>query len=405
MAFIGEGSARLLDDRIADAAVSHVVVTLVCGLYVPAWMGLLFAGAVDPLRYIFYGLPLLLAASVLFQRSPNVRGASVLMLFAFSLMVAVDLLLLRAHPDRAAVNAGIIMLLIAGLIPRLVVSERQIKLLFLATILIALLHFLASGHSSIRILDLIRTGTGSALSTAYNSHEGLLSSLYTLFFYATGQTTWAGLAALGMVMGGKRIGILALLLAITFYWIMSRQLPEQTRSGRFAVLLATLAAINITALNLPQLSGAIYNFMQLDVHIEEVMLGRHDMGVELVRELGSRSFGTWLFGAGPGFADALAMRIEGQELPHNDWLKILFDYGVLGSVVFTIFVAFVFSTTPLASALAVLSAIIMMTDNILVYPFYQIPAAMMLAYSENYPDRIRTFRRRVRGDDNTTHAT
>jgi hypothetical protein len=113
------------------------------------------------------------------------------------------------------------------------------------------------------------------------------------------------------------------------------------------------------------------------------MLGRYAIGAEMTHVIENRSLMQSLVGFGPGSANALATLISGGGLgePHNDWLKILYDYGMLGSILITVFLALVFSSSRIAAVIALTSATIMATDNVAIYLYYQIPIVLMVAYS------------------------
>jgi O-antigen ligase len=113
------------------------------------------------------------------------------------------------------------------------------------------------------------------------------------------------------------------------------------------------------------------------------MLGRHAIAVEMAQDIDSRPLVESLIGYGPGSANALATLVSDGTLsePHNDWLKILYDYGILGSAIITIFIALVFSSSPTGAVIALANAIMMTTDNVIIYLYYQFPIVLMVAYS------------------------
>ena len=89
-----------------------------------------------------------------------------------------------------------------------------------------------------------------------------------------------------------------------------------------------------------------------------------------------------IVGDGAGAATATTTIVTQGTLvnPHNDWLKIRVDYGVVGSALITLMLALVFSSSVIGSVLAVMNGVIMMTDNVTIYMFYQFPLALMLNY-------------------------
>lgn len=105
-----------------------------------------------------------------------------------------------------------------------------------------------------------------------------------------------------------------------------------------------------------------------------------------------------LFGNGPGSASALiSARFDNIGHPHNDYLRILHDFGLIGFVPFLIGLVLILRSTmrrarslpePIhkAAALALLGVIgVAVTDNVLVYPFVMLPVGTLVGMSLAYP--------------------
>jgi hypothetical protein len=67
-----------------------------------------------------------------------------------------------------------------------------------------------------------------------------------------------------------------------------------------------------------------------------------------------------------------------RELSRN---HTIYDYGILGSIAITAFIALVFSTSATGAVIAIASAVLMMTDNVVMYLYYQFPIVLMVGYS------------------------
>jgi hypothetical protein len=193
------------------------------------------------------------------------------------------------------------------------------------------------------------------------------------------------------LLGGKRIGVIAILVGLASVFLFRRAKALKRRRNRFIFLLATLGAINIVASNMIEITEYSYYSLRTSVPIEEIMLGRYAIGSEITRVIDNRSPVESLIGFGPGGADALATRVSTGTLkePHNDWLKILYDYGVLGSIAITVFIALVFSTSAVGAVIAIASAILMTTDNVVMYLYYQFPIVLMVGYCALRESRAR----------------
>lgn len=113
---------------------------------------------------------------------------------------------------------------------------------------------------------------------------------------------------------------------------------------------------------------------------------------EVWRELWSEVPNAWLLGHGPGAASALSVQISPAfDQPHNDYLRLIYDFGVIGSALFawlTLRIARLLkramrigppSIAPLAARIAGLTIlIVMITDNPLDYPFVMIPLGALI---------------------------
>ena len=145
-------------------------------------------------------------------------------------------------------------------------------------------------------------------------------------------------------LGGKRVGLLAILGGVAAFYLFRKIATLKEKGSSFIVLLVLLAMINVSALNSIAISEYVYESLHTGTHIEEIMLGRYAMGLAINHVMDSQSTVELLVGFGAGSASDLADRIlQGVvSLPHNDWLKIMFDYGILGSIVITISIALVF---------------------------------------------------------------
>jgi len=369
--------------EVPDEAVSRLYVSVACGIYLVGYAGYSFGDAFAPLRYLLYVVPPLLVVSLTFQRAPMINRPAMAFLVAYLVLVLVSGLAGTTESADYLRNVIIISLIILTFIPVIHVSAGQINFVFYCSLIYLVLAFWTAGIENIRILEMLREGTGSALQRGFDDNQGgLLGPLYAVFLYATGAKLQFVLAVLMSVLGGKRVGMAAILFGVVASIAFRNIAAFKQRRNRIAALLGVLGIMNLVAVNLNSISEAAHQMLDMSVSIEEVMLGRFLIGSEMSHQMDTRPLSESLFGSGPGRADSLASRVTDGILtqPHNDWMKILYDYGIAGSLIFTTFMAVVFSTSATAAALAVASATLMCTDNVLIYLFYQFPLALMVAY-------------------------
>lgn len=380
----------MMGTSVADGPISRLAVSIACVVYLVGYAGYCFT---DPqlhsVRYLVYAVPAILAAPLLFQgTSRSNKAASAYLLTYLSLGFLGYLM--GVKDTGSFLNDFIIMvLIIVSFVPTINVKVEHIRIVFFCSLAYFALAFFVAGHE-VRLFQILESGTGSGLEKGYDNNEGgLLGPIYAVFFYATGGRPQFLLALVMSLLGGKRIGIIAILIGVVALSLFRRAAALKEKRNRFIVLLVGLAVINIAASNLLPISEYLHQKLHISVHIEEIMLGRHAIAVEIAQDIDSRPLVESLVGYGPGSANALATLISGGTLtqPHNDWLKILYDYGILGSTVITVFTALVFSSSTTGAVIALTNAIIMTTDNVIIYLFYQFPIVLMVAYSVMWDSR------------------
>jgi hypothetical protein len=369
---------------ITDQAFNRFVVSNACAVYLVGYAGYCFGESLASLRYLVYAVPPILVASLMLQRNPTSnKGATVFFLTYLSL-APLGYLIGVKETDFFFNNFIIMVLIIVSFVPTINVGIEHIRVVFLCSVAYFVLAYSLTEHEGVRLFQILKSGTGSGLEDGYDNHQGgLVGPIYAVFLYAIGAKIQFVLALVMSLLGGKRIGVIAILVGLASIFLFRKAAALKKRRNRFIFLLATLGVINIAASNMIYISQYSYESLRTSVSIEEIMLGRYAIGSEMTRVIDNRSPLESLIGFGPGSGDALATLVSGGTLkePHNDWLKILYDYGILGSVAITTFIALVFSTSATGAVIAIASAILMMTDNVVMYFYYQFPIVLMVGYS------------------------
>jgi O-antigen ligase len=86
----------------------------------------------------------------------------------------------------------------------------------------------------------------------------------------------------------------------------------------------------------------------------------------------------WLFGHGPGFSNMAAESISSLRHLHNDWFKLLIDYGLVGTILIVWGMVLVYARCAGGIALLAYFSFIMVTDNPLVYFYVHFVSFMLL---------------------------
>lgn len=326
-----------------------------------------------------YFLPFVLVAAIFYGSRPtSYRPAEIF----FLIYVVIGLLgLLIGQKTDYFLNEYVITSLIAlCFVPSICASRNQIRLLFLFSAT-SLFFFYLAENKGIRLFAMPQ---GIATDpNAFDHPMGLLAPIYSVFFFAAGGKIEFILALFMNVLGGKRIALLGMLVGIISISFFNRIALFEKRDARFLILLLGLAAINVASVNVTSMLGYAHSELRLNADIEEIMLGRYAIGNEISRVLENRSWLESIIGSGAGSASMVASTVSRGTITqaHNDWVKIVVDYGILGSSLITVFMALIFSSSRMGMSIALVSAVIMITDNVLVYVFYQFPIVLMLAYA------------------------
>jgi O-Antigen ligase len=207
--------------------------------------------------------------------------------------------------------------------------------------------------------------------------------LYYVHFRQWGR---ALLAAIVLFLAFKRITFVGVVLAVGFDLVISGW--WRRRAARLAAL-AAVFALSVLALFSAQLFESMTAALNVqNTSANSISLGRYELAVQLWDALTARPLSMWLFGSGPGAADAFVSSISAINNPHNDWLKILFDYGGIGFLAFHAILYRIFFEHRLGLMLYIYSAVVMMTDNILIYMFYHPFVLLMLSAARREPQRM-----------------
>ena len=227
--------------------------------------------------------------------------------------------------------------------------------------------------------------------------QGILEStlafpigLVTLYYVHFRQWGRALIAAIWLFLAFKRIAFLAVPMAIGFDLVISGYV-------RFSVArllaFAGVIAISIAAL----FSSQIFEFVAATLQIQNtsansISLGRYGFASRIWAAQANNPALSWVFGSGPGSADAAV----GVDNPHNDWLKILFDYGIFGFLVIHAILCRLLCEHRLGIMLYIYTATLMVTDNIFIYMFYHPFLLLLVSAARTQPLQAPTPSRKLR---------
>jgi hypothetical protein len=233
----------------------------------------------------------------------------------------------------------------------------------------------AMGLSACLAIEAARDGFH--LSINLLTSEGLVESglafpLGIIVLYYLHEKRWLAAAIVFVLFfaASKRIALIGALAALVFDPTL-----RTLGLGRHArwIAAALVAASSIVGLFTMQIFEWGADFIQRDgISASEVSLGRFDFARVLWEAINEGSLGDLLFGFGPGAADATVVAAGFVENPHNDWLKVFFDYGIAGFVAMQVAFFCLFSKSAFRRLIYIYTAILMITDNTLIYMFHQV---------------------------------
>ena len=254
-------------------------------------------------------------------------------------------------------------------LPRLSPSESDIRLLFAGICLAGLTgSFLDAGSFSFTF-DFI-----SSKGIAETSYAFTVAA-FAIYFLMIRTKAWTLLAILFMAVFFKRMAILGFFIVASLHYLSllllnnKEFIAEFLRKITFVVWLVTF----LSGVFMVFLVSSLFNFLGIfDVSPEVYLLGRMYLSSTIYQDLLQSSFIELFFGHSPGSSEALVSQTLGfgSVNPHNDHLKILYEYGLVGSALVYLALWKVFSQNRLGIYLFMFNMFSFVTDNMLIYFFH-----------------------------------
>jgi hypothetical protein len=228
-------------------------------------------------------------------------------------------------------------------------------------------------------------GLSTSFGTGLLGSHGILESTLgfpfgAVFLYYMHCRKWrhALVAAILMFMAFKRISFVGVTVALSFDTVIGR---ARFRTSRIMAA-AVVVGLSVAAIFSTQIFEALAGILEFnESSADSISVGRYDIAVMLWNQLGASQLLNWLIGFGPGAADAQVASHFVLINPHNDWLKIVFDYGFIGLVGLHAVLLLTLARHRLGLMIYLYSATLMLTDNVFIYMFYHLFIAMIMCAS------------------------
>lgn len=335
------------------------------------------ATASSDIRLVIYALPLIVLALAAFPKagvrfSPS--GRVVFLGVAATLALA---LLGNLRWDNFAMRNSVFVLMCFSLLTlRTYPREWHLAVALLTMLSGTLVLYLVRGGPS-------PTDDGGTFSTGLmESSYGLAAAAICVYYFNRRNLLWGFLALAIAILLFKRTAILG---AFTF-GVFPLFLPSSVRNMRlpFPLLAATSGLIAFAGLQANRIAEWLHHILDLSLSVNAYTLGRFAYNSTLEAVMGDASLLQRIFGLGPGAAErqlSLTFGVNGvvNIQPHNDFLRILFDYGWCGLTIFIIGLCWIFRSTPLLQKVLLFQMLLFLTDNTLVYLFHFVVLGLILS--------------------------
>lgn len=183
---------------------------------------------------------------------------------------------------------------------------------------------------------------------------GFIFGVFLWYFLLNRQWFFVFICIIVIMLTSKRVTFLGLICSTVAYYFIYLNINKSNESIKRLILMAVyFALMYIIAINLIPIAKFVIYIFNLEgrVTVWELLSARDWFIVTLEPEIFDTGFINYFFGHGPGQADFFLQHnlpyekfgiIEKPANPHNDFLKINYDYGFLGIFLFFIFFYFLY---------------------------------------------------------------
>lgn len=222
----------------------------------------------------------------------------------------------------------------------------------------------------------------SNYNLASEFHNGVIIGGFLLYFLYRKNWLWSILALLLVFMSGKRSIFLGILPAIASFYLFFQPFGiTKNRSLLFFFTLLYFLIFYFVGINLDTVSTWFLEeiVQDSDLTLHRFLMGREVFILYLKNAISEADIVQYLFGYGPGQADMFLLenarpdwiKAEGAPVnPHNDFLKIRYDYGLLGSLAFFLIMYSVYIRSNLGLQMFMYTIPLFLVDNSFIFIYY-----------------------------------
>lgn len=209
-------------------------------------------------------------------------------------------------------------------------------------------------------------------------HFGCIAGLFIVYFLYKKQWLWLAASVVFMLLVNKRANILGLFPAIVIFYLFV--IPFKLHKKKISLFIFLLIYyMTFWAIGTNIEASATF-FLKLlgkeEIDLDYFLTGRMILITHLQPEITERGIVAYLFGNGPGQADAYLWKtisspiydkIAKPYLVHNDFLKLQFDVGLFGAVLYFFICYYLYACSPLGIFVFLYTIPLFLIDNTLIF--------------------------------------
>ena len=361
-----------------DVSLSLLPAGVLVGLYLPLLLMFMLSenGEASLTRYSIYALPVALLAVVVaggrVSLDSRMAGALAIYVVAAAMSIGVS-----ARWSFTTTRDLLILISLLGMfVPMFRVDGRTVTFLGYGLVLVLVVSIVLQGGSALRF-DFFRS------QGFFESVAAFPIALAALYCLMTRRYGVAVALLVATVFGFKRIAIAAIFVGYGTY-ILLRLAGGRDAYGRLNVaqtiiLLVVVSSIGGLAIFLPEVTVFMLRYFEIPgMSMEEALLGRASIILFLRNEIIDANPIIMLFGHGVGQADLDIRKVTELGNPHNDFLKVFYDYGAVGGLLVFVAMWLAFARNALGAAILVFNAFLMVSDNVFIYFYHQFVALLLM---------------------------
>lgn len=310
-------------------------------------------------REYLYSLPVFVGLIYLMLSNKVRLSKSLLGLFGF-LFISISILFIKESVTESSLKD--LFLITLGIFPymlRIKFKGIHIRFLFLLIVITGFVDSIMR-FDGITDFNLLRS------VSPFESNISLVIGVFSIaLFQSKSQRI---IPILFTILFFKRIAVFGSLIIYLLSFFRDKYFALKKFLPVAAFLIGFLFAFNQIVI-FESLSGVLIRF---NVDINTFTMGRFNISRAFLDEIKAADVSEILFGKGVGSSRYLSLEASNNrlDLPHCDYIRLLYEFGIMGAIIYLLLLIGSLRNTPLGNFVLVYLAVLFLTENILIYPGY-----------------------------------